>query len=269
MPLVSSLPRTGNARSPVVIVVPRYTATLKDDERISLMHLHHFLGEFDTYFVSPQSLAIENPELPILRFNDRFFSGLPGYNRLMLSEAFYRTFEAWEYILIYQLDCLVFSDQLMQWCARGYDYIGSPWLNSPQEPEKGFSRVGNGGFSLRRVPAFLKVLENSGNLKQVIDNALRLGKQKNSPLQRSLWWWLLKLYQQPVRFKHNEDGFWSDFADKHDPEYLRPPIDVALSFGFECAPEYCFELNNSQLPFGCHAWARYNRSFWEPYLLTS
>jgi hypothetical protein len=33
------------------------------------------------------------------------------------------------------------------------------------------------------------------------------------------------------------------------------------------APRLCFELNGRKLPFGCHAWQRYDRGFWEPYLL--
>jgi hypothetical protein len=26
-------------------------------------------------------------------------------------------------------------------------------------------------------------------------------------------------------------------------------------------------MNNHRLPFGCHAWPRYDRMFWEPYLV--
>jgi small ligand-binding sensory domain FIST len=28
------------------------------------------------------------------------------------------------------MDCLVFSDQLLAWCNRGYDYVGAPWFKS-------------------------------------------------------------------------------------------------------------------------------------------
>ena len=123
-------------KASVLIVVPRYTSALAPDDQLSLLHLRHFLHQYDTCYISPQSLHLDDPEFPIIRFDDRYFSGIPGYNRLMLSKSFYDLFSAWEYILIYQLDCLVFSDQLSQWCDRGYDYIGSPWLNSQDEPEK-------------------------------------------------------------------------------------------------------------------------------------
>ena len=63
------------------------------------------------------------PPAPACDFVDRV-----AYNRLMMSEQFYRAFEGYEYILIYQLDCLVFSNALEEWCRKGYDYIGAPWF---------------------------------------------------------------------------------------------------------------------------------------------
>ena len=50
-------------------------------------------------------------------------------------------------------------------------------------------------------------------------------------------------------------------------EFSIAPFETALKFSFEVAPRQCFEMNNQSLPFGCHAWARYDRSFWEPYLI--
>jgi hypothetical protein len=262
-------PRPCNDKASVVILVPRYKASLHEDEQISLRHLQHYLGGYDTRYIGPQSLTIENPEFPIQRFDDEYFSGIPGYNRLMLSKQFYEAFTDWEYILIYQLDCLVFSDQLAQWCAKGYDYIGAPWLKQEAEPEQGFKMVGNGGFSLRRVSSALKTLDNAESLRKIWVNALRVSRKDNSFLTRNpLWWFAKMVYRQPVRHQHNEDWFWSALADKHNPEFEVPTVDVALSFGFECGPRYCFQMNNYRLPFGCHAWARYDRAFWEPYLLS-
>jgi len=42
-----------------------------------------------------------------------------------------------------------------------------------------------------------------------------------------------------------------------------PLASEAVAFAFEAHPEYLFELNQQQLPFGCHAWQRYNPEFWE------
>jgi hypothetical protein len=45
------------------------------------------------------------------------------------------------------------------------------------------------------------------------------------------------------------------------------PVEEALGFSFEREPRYCFERNGGRLPFGCHAWNRWDRPFWEPYLI--
>ena len=68
--------------------------------------------------------------------------------------------------------------------------------------------------------------------------------------------------------KMQEDVFWSQIAKTFKPDFRVPSPEVALRFAFECATRYCFEANGRRLPLGCHAWAKYDRSFWEPFLLT-
>jgi len=46
-----------------------------------------------------------------------------------------------------------------------------------------------------------------------------------------------------------------------------PEVEEALKFSFGIVPRYCYELNNNELPFGCHAWENYDKAFWEPFLL--
>jgi hypothetical protein len=67
----------------------------------------------------------------------------------------------------------------------------------------------------------------------------------------------------------NEDHFWPNRAAHYYPPFKVAPVDIALQFAFECVPRYCYELNGRRLPFGCHAWGRYDRDFWMPYLRTS
>jgi hypothetical protein len=263
----SNLQSTVSSSASVVIIVPRYQVALKEEEVQSLKHLEHFLGGHTIYFISPQSLIIPDARYPIQRFANHYFSSVKGFNQLMLSKEFYQAFARWDYVLQYQLDCLVFSDQLLQWCATGYDYIGPPWLRDQADPTKGLFAVGNGGFSLRKVTSSLRALDNAANFWQVWANAARLSQQGHDAKSRNFLRWLYRLYRQPRRFKRNEDGFWSYAAKLHEPTFTLPSAELALGFGFECAPEYCFQQNNQQLPFGCHAWARYNRTFWEPYLL--
>lgn len=64
-----------------------------------------------------------------------------------------------------------------------------------------------------------------------------------------------------------EESFWTNRAMHYYPEFKIAPLELALRFSFECVPRYCFEKNNNNLPFGCHAWQKYDKKFWEPYLL--
>ena len=64
-------------------------------------------------------------------FEKKYFEGLAGYNKLMLSDEFYSAFSSYVYILICQPDVFVFADTLLQWAQKGYDYIGAPWIKKP------------------------------------------------------------------------------------------------------------------------------------------
>jgi hypothetical protein len=68
---------------------------------------------------------------------------------------------------------------------------------------------------------------------------------------------------------YNEDAFWSFEAMQFDPLFRVAPLNEALKFAFEMNPAYCYNLNGGQLPFCCHAWARYDRAFWENMLKSS
>ena len=45
-------------------------------------------------------------------------------------------------------------------------------------------------------------------------------------------------------------------------------LEDGLRFAFEVSPRTCLDLNGGKMPFGCHAWARYDRSFWEPFIVS-
>jgi hypothetical protein len=79
--------------------------------------------------------------------------------------------------------------------------------------------------------------------------------------------WEMRRWTSRPNGKGHSDLFWADEAIKYYPDFRIAPVEVGLKFAFEVAPRLCFELNNRHLPFGCHAWPRYDREFWEPYLL--
>lgn len=262
----------------VAIVVPMSNrADLQPDEQISIRHLEHYLGQYDKYLVVPESLAIEIPDFLLARFDDSFFGSVLANTRLMLSKQFYERFLDYEYILIYHLDALVFSDDLEKWCDAGWDYIGPPWLvcdDSPWVKEPG---VGNGGFSLRNVRSFLKVLSSSRYSihpdeywqRKYADKSLPV-RLVNLPKKYLKYLRQFNNVQREVsRFQRNEDLFWGTRAKTYYPEFKIASVEDALNFAFEAEPRQSIERTNGQMPFGCHAWPRYDRKFWEPHLLTA
>lgn len=270
----------GSLANLVAVVVPMHNRKeITADEEISFRHLIRFLDRYDKYLVLPESLDLRIPGFLQRHFSDRFFGSITAHIRLMLSRGFYEAFREYEYILVYHTDALVFSDQLMQWCESGLDYVGPPWLNCPDTPWVKTPKVGNGGFSLRKVSSFLKIFDSR---RYAVDPEEYWRKTYASVPTLERYMNLHKRYLKRLRFFNgvrremadwpkvswrNEDHFWSDRGTHYFPEFKVADFDTGLRFGFEAAPRLCFELNGRKLPFGCHAWPKYDRAFWEPYLL--
>lgn len=266
------------------VIVPIYRETLSADEEISLRSIRRHLSCHGICFVAPRSLdlsAVIREDESVERFDEDFFSGIAGYNRLLMSIELYERFEEYSHILICQLDCLVFRDELSEWVRKGYDYLAAPWFKEfLEKAEGGLWRVGNGGFSLRNVKSCLRVLrkkvpkgslypfcgsnpwepslpeEDSGRYSRRI-----LRHRLLNPLGERI-----TVEQEARLYRHHEDLFWSLEAVKIDGSFRVASAEEALPFAFEMAPRWCFQENGSRLPFGCHAWARYDRGFWEEIL---
>ena len=251
----------------VAVVIPTYKEKLSEYERVSLKQCTKILGQYDIYLIGASKFnhfesyrEVCNVDLRIEKFNDTFFNNIQGYNQLMMSEELYQRFSRYKFILIYQLDCYVFRDELNYWCDKDYDYIGAPWIDANvyawlyirKYPilfryyhkimfrGKTLSSVGNGGLSLRKVSTMLLF---SKLLKKTI-----------------------------VNFRGNEDSFFCHFVKTLFPFFKIPKASEALKFSFDVYPDKCFELNGNQIPFGCHAWCRNddvygdNLSFWENHI---
>jgi len=288
----------------VAIVVPiSNRPELTDDEQTSLNQLQHFLGDYDKFLVAPRGLSFELPNFTTLRFSPRFFGSPRANGRLLYRPEFYKRFLDYKYILIYHLDALVFTDDLMRWCATDIDYIGAPWIPFEEAPpwvtrhllrgsngkakpvsEGGFSwvvepRVGNGGLTLMKIASVLTVLRERYRKKPVDffkEEAANLIDEIRSSsvlkrLTRSEFFdgpledhqWLNRVDQN---FPSN-DQFWSFFATRYMPSFRIADWKTGLSFAFETAPRQCFELNQHKLPFGCHAWGKHDRDFWTAFLV--
>ncbi len=227
----------------VVIVTPIYKRLedLKCSEKASLVQLHKELKRYDICFIAPEKLKgkIENYDIRVEYFPNSCFDSVRAYSRLLLTEDFYNRFSTYEYMLLYQLDAFVFSDRLQEFCNMNYDYIGAPmpiwtgWKNM---------KVGNGGFSLRKISSCLRVV------KQKKEIYARTGMEEECE-----W---------------DEDKFFGLCGADKDIYFSVPDTKTALKFAIEYDVMKSYDkLSMDNLPFGCHAWskARYWR-IWEPYL---
>lgn len=230
----------------VVVLIPVYKSEMSVDEECSLKQCLKILSRYDIRLVCPEELDMSKYDefigysIPKERFAGRFFRGIEGYNELMTDYDFYCRFRDYEYMLIYQLDAYVFSDQLLDWCKKGYDYIGAPWFEKLKTHEEGYKLwcCGNGGLSLRRIPKFIEVTK---------PEIMQKLKEENP----YLW----------------EDTLFSYGIKKSGYKMRRPSAEEAARFAFECSPSYLFQLTGNQLPFGCHAWRKYEfDEFWHKYI---
>ena len=165
--------KSDQPRRLVAVVTPIPSFPLSAEAEISISPLAEISWAFDRYIIGPKSLPKEFSDFVLQPFPTRYFTSRYGYNRLLMTEQFYRAFSDYQYILIYQLDCLVFASTLEEWCRKGWDYVGAPWLNNPDNPAEGFLAAGNGGLSLRRVTSALAVL----NSKQLLEDPKERGRK--------------------------------------------------------------------------------------------
>jgi len=265
------------------VVIPIYKQTPMEDDLKSISQCFSVLKKYDIFFVCPEglnvaiyeNLAMQNSvKISFQEFDSKCFQSLDAYNQLMLSVDFYRSFEQYEYILIYQADAWVFKDELEMWCDKGYDYIGAPWFNDIEDGNSGLiPQSGNGGFSLRKISSFIKVL--SAKPKFI----LNLREVYKHYKKRRFWSNVLSIPQfvytrfskqnrdkslQKVKYLA-EDSFYAFYAKKFYPEFSPAPSYVAMFFSFEAHPAKLYETTK-KLPFGCHNLKRYDYKFWSKFL---
>ncbi len=260
--------------NPVAIAIPVYRIPLSGDEEFSLARARAVLEEHPRFVVAPAGLEIPSGFLrgeTVVRFPDRFFSYPHGYNRLLMTSRFFRAFENFSHLLIYQLDCLVFRDDLLLWCARDYDYVGSPWYENYiydyQHSEKWW--VGNGGFSLRKTASALRILKTKiprGShfpvppaSRPTLSPARWLLSNSRNRIRQALGLWTVE--DELLNYSDSEDRFWALDAGRFSASYKIPPAVEAMRFGIEQHPRECVRLAGGHAPFGCHAWNKYDRAF--------
>ena len=247
----------------ISIVIITEKNILTKYEEISLNRALKVFSDYNKYLIisedtDPQYFLDPNTFI-VIKLPKLHFENVNTYSTLLLSDFFYNHFVTSEYILIYQLDCFVFKNNLKDFL--GFDYIGAPWFNSQNHAANSIintlifrkpfwalklviswflrtktSGVGNGGFSLRKVDKFLEITADE-KIKKII---VQWVKNK----------------------RPHEDIFYSYIIPLFAPDFKIADISTALKFSFETYPRKCFALNNQELPLGCHAWAKNDIQFW-------
>lgn len=253
----------------VEIIIPIYKKTPDADDLISINQAFNVLKNHKITFIHPKSLDVSNYETftsRFLAFDDVYFKNIHGYNRLMLNVDFYNSFSE-KYLLIYQTDCFVFKDELLDWCRKDFDYIGAPWIRSSEKipiaklvverilvktksainyRKKGkyqkdksllYNEVGNGGLSLRKREKFVEILEKIPHV--------------------------VKIYLNPKHTSkfYAEDVFFSIEPQRNGISFLKPHYKQACLFSIENKQEKAMKINQGKLPFGCHRWTK-EKNFW-------
>ncbi|MFD2284867.1 hypothetical protein GJU39_11430 [Pedobacter petrophilus] len=260
----------------VCVVIPVYSNQIRSFEQISMDQCFRILGEHDIYFILPKRLEsfIKNNKYVLANqakyktFDDHFFADIPAYNRLMKFNGLYESFLPYDFMLIHQLDAFVFKDELTAWCQKGYDNIGAPLFEGHDLALSSSPLVslGNGGFCLRNVKKCYDVVTRFKKLEFT-----RTFDDENRPFYINFYRYikhqLVYIYSgYPFQPIINEDLFWAEVIPHNFPDFKMPDIKEAMKFSFEVNPEVLFELNNHELPFGCHAWWKYNLGFWQKHI---
>ena len=230
----------------MAVVIPFYKNSLSTFEKISLDQCRKILKNYPIYFALPKSIQADYLEKDdqVIYFEDHCFASIDSYNELVSSIEFYEKFILYDYVLFHQLDAYIFKDELKEWCLKGFDYIGAPKLKRKHFKEKSpiqwpvFDPIlFNGGLSLRRIKPIIQYL---------------------------------KVYHLLYsRWPGNEDMLFSCYSKRIFPLRFMlklPTWREGLAFAFEKNPQISFHLLGDSLPFGCHAWEKYNPEFWKKFI---
>jgi len=255
------------------IIVPIYKkhSKLLEYESKLINHLLKIFCSREIILVLPEKLKglFYSNNYDCTYFQDHYFKNKFSYSKLLCSSFFYNAFAEFEYIQIVQLDCWIFQDRLNEFMDMEFDYIGAPWMKNGFEgkPEPELWKVGNGGFSLRKVSSFLSVI-----------NQIESTKKGTSPVFTDFSWGLIGALKQMgirnnlshyIKSPPGEDIFWSIYVPLvfGKDEFNVADTKTAAHYSFETLPRYLYEsVTKGTLPMGCHNWSRNDPDFWQSHI---
>lgn len=215
------------------VIIPVYKTQPSRTDLLSIEQTLKVLHpRHEVYYLAPEGMDLSAyPPAGVMEAPRRFFTGRKSYSELCCRPELYELLAAYDYMLLCQHDVWVFRDELDEFMALDCDYIGAPIVRC-----RGFSKerplIGNGGLSLRRIQAHIEVCREHG----------------------------------PIRMEYDpEDVF---FCLRRRMLLRVPPMEVAMRFSLEWAPDYYTGMMGGRLPMGCHRpWELgFYDSFWKKYI---
>ena len=251
-------------------------------ELSSLTQCLGILNRWEIVLFGPQGLDCRkyeevferhNKKMIFQEFDKSFFSSITGYNKLMCSEPFYHRFLNYDFLLLYQLDAWVFRDELKSFLEMDYDFIGAPVFDLA-ESDLVYDGILNGGLSLRKIKshyAIAKKFQKYYSILMFVSNFCCKRGMRFKSLILSKFQVFSKISENKnflnfLNIECNEDVFWSSLVLSENINFRVPSFDQSLAFSFENHPTYLFQKNENKLPFGCHAWERYDKDFWGKFI---
>jgi hypothetical protein len=213
-------------------------------EYFSIDHSLRGLSKFPAVFVHPEGLGLAYyrdhfPGSSYLSLPPVYFEAHRNYNQLCYEVEFYKLFSHVSHILLLQPDALVVKPDLEQWCATRYDFLGGPECNVYSYDLRNifpFSKLDflepirlsgcNGGLSLRRISAFVSVLDEYKELTHFFRN---YGVGIGEDIFFSLMGRVSNSFQVANEFAASRFAITEKF-----PQWI--------------------EFNNGNIPFGFHGW---------------
>lgn len=278
---ISNMKLSEVADPKVIILICVHKENLDPYEIISMKQCFKILGHYPIKIVCPKGMNIDqylniNPKASFDFIPSYWQSSYKNMEAMRILPFIYKRYIEYDYLLIYELDAFVFRDELMEWCRKGYDYIGAPWLEGWREakPNAPFIGVGNGGFSLRKTRSLIKAVNSFSYIEKPVELWERL---QNAPPARKPYLFFDMIEKLTIRNNthllfndwigfRGEDIFWGTVVNPNFKWFTVPEPEEALRFSFEVQPQYLYELNHLHLPFGCHKWWEYNLEFWRPFI---
>lgn len=263
----------------VIVIIPVHSEDITYYEEISLRQCFKVLKRHPIRLLYPKGLNIKNykkiiHDIRVDFIDPKWQTTYRMYNRLKISKFFYEKYIDYKYLLTYELDSFVFKDELLDWCNNGYDYIGAPWIkgHSKANEDSLFTGVGNSGFSLRNTNNCLLALTKFSYIEKpqkLIDKYIKSSiKLKVRTLPGLIKKFTIgnNTYYLFNDFAGHEDAFWCKPVKNNFKWFNIADVNDAIKFSFELQPHRLYRINNQNLPFGCHAWWKYDINFWKPFI---